>query len=200
MRLFATQTSPYARKVRMVLIEKGIACDVEWVDLRASDHPALAHNPLGKIPVLLRDDGEPIYDSTVIVQFLEQLRPDPALIPHDSEGRLRALRSEALAGGIMDATVAWVLEQRRSKDCQDQDLLLRLHSKVVAGLTTLQQESAAWNHGSDLPALPLDQIAAIAATGYVDLRAPDFLIQFPNLVAWLHSVHGRPSVAQTVPQ
>lgn len=200
MRLFATQTSPYARKVRMVLMEKGIACDMEWVDLRASDHPALAHNPLGKVPVLLRNDGEPIYDSAVIVQFLEQFRPDPVIIPHDPEGRLRALRSEALSGGIMDATVAWVQEQRRSKDCQDQALLLRLRGKVVAGLTTLQQESAGWTHGRDLPVLPLQQIAAVAATAYVDLRAPDFLVQFPDLVAWLHSLHDRPSVAQTEPQ
>ncbi|MGE4531229.1 MAG: glutathione S-transferase family protein, partial [Acidithiobacillus sp.] len=97
MRLFATETSPYARKVRLALLEKNIPCAVEWVNLRTPDHAALQHNPLGKIPVLLRNDGSAVYDSAVIIQYLEVLCPEPAIIPHDPEARIEALRIEALA-------------------------------------------------------------------------------------------------------
>ena len=94
MRLYATRTSPYARKVRIALLEKNIPCVLEWVDLRAADHGALEHNPLGKIPVLVRNDGSAVYDSAVIIQYLEILRTVvPARRHHlaSRSGRRRAL-------------------------------------------------------------------------------------------------------------
>ncbi|WP_075322065.1 glutathione S-transferase N-terminal domain-containing protein [Acidithiobacillus albertensis] len=200
MRLFATETSPYARKVRMVLLEKNIPCEVEWVNLRTQDHAALAHNPLGKIPVLLRNDGSAVYDSAVIVQYLEVLRPDPAIIPKDPEARIEALRVEALASGIMDTTIAWVLEQRHAADCQDLNMLQRARGKVTTALAMLQEETRAWKDVGSAPVLNLSQIATVAAVGYVDLRAPDFLVQFPDLLAWMHSMRLRPSVSATLPQ
>ncbi|MGC9205948.1 glutathione S-transferase N-terminal domain-containing protein [Acidithiobacillus sp.] len=200
MRLFATETSPYARKVRMVLLEKNIPCEVEWVNLRTQDHAALTHNPLGKIPVLLRNDGSAVYDSAVIVQYLEVLRPDPAIIPKDPEARIEALRVEALASGIMDTTIAWVLEQRHAADCQDLNMLQRARGKVTTALAMLQEETRAWKDVGSAPVLNLSQIATVAAVGYVDLRAPDFLVQFPDLLAWMHSMRLRPSVSATLPQ
>ncbi|MBE7565255.1 glutathione S-transferase [Acidithiobacillus thiooxidans] len=200
MRLFATETSPYARKVRIVLLEKNIPCEVEWVNLRTQDHAALAHNPLGKIPVLLRNDGSAVYDSAVIVQYLEVLRPDPAIIPKDPEARIEALRVEALASGIMDTTIAWVLEQRHAADCQDLNMLQRARGKVTTALAMLQEETMAWKDVGSAPVLNLSQIATVAAVGYVDLRAPDFLVQFPDLLAWMHSMRLRPSVSATLPQ
>ncbi|MFA7657511.1 glutathione S-transferase N-terminal domain-containing protein [Acidithiobacillus thiooxidans] len=200
MRLFATETSPYARKVRIVLLEKNIPCEVEWVNLRTQDHAALAHNPLGKIPVLLRNDGSAVYDSAVIVQYLEVLRPDPAIIPKDPEARIEALRVEALASGIMDTTIAWVLEQRHAADCQDLNMLQRARGKVTTALAMLQEETRAWKDVGSAPVLNLSQIATVAAVGYVDLRAPDFLVQFPDLLAWMHSMRSRPSVSATLPQ
>ncbi|MDR7928155.1 glutathione S-transferase N-terminal domain-containing protein [Acidithiobacillus thiooxidans] len=200
MRLFATETSPYARKVRMVLLEKNIPCEVEWVNLRTQDHAALTHNPLGKIPVLLRNDGSAVYDSAVIVQYLEVLRPDPAIVPKDPEARIEALRVEALASGIMDTTIAWVLEQRHAADCQDLNMLQRARGKVTTALAMLQEETRAWKDVGSAPVLNLSQIATVAAVGYVDLRAPDFLVQFPDLLAWMHSMRLRPSVSATLPQ
>ncbi|AEM48941.1 Glutathione S-transferase domain-containing protein [Acidithiobacillus ferrivorans SS3] len=200
MRLYATQTSPYARKVRIALLEKNIPCALEWVDLRATDHGALEHNPLGKIPVLVRDDGAAVYDSAVIIQYLEILRPEPAIIPHDPEARIAALRIEALASGIMDSTVAWVLEQRHSNDCQDLDMLQRARGKIVAALAVLQEETCGWKDVAAAPVLNLAQIATIAAVGYVDLRAPDFLLQFPELTTWMHALRQRPGISATVPQ
>jgi glutathione S-transferase len=200
MRLYATQTSPYARKVRIALLEKNIPCALEWVDLRAADHGALEHNPLGKIPVLVRNDGSAVYDSAVIIQYLEILHPEPAIIPHDPEARIETLRIEALAGGIMDTTVAWVLEQRHSKDCQDAGVLQRARNKVLAALAVLQEEACAWQDLAAAPVLNLAQIATIAAVGYVDLRAPDFLLQFPDLTTWMHSLHQRSAISATAPQ
>lgn len=200
MRLFATETSPYARKVRMVLLEKNIPCEVEWVNLRTQDHAALAHNPLGKIPVLLRNDGSAVYDSAVIVQYLEILCPDPAIFPKDPEARIEALRVEALASGIMDTTIAWVLEQRHAADCQDLNMLQRARGKVTTALSMLQEETRAWKDVGSAPVLNLSQIATVSAVGYVDLRAPDFLVQFPDLLAWMHSMRLRPSVSATLPQ
>ncbi len=200
MRLYATETSPYARKVRMALLEKNMPCTVEWVNLRAPEHAALAHNPLGKIPVLLRNDGSAVYDSAVIIQYLEVLRPEPAIIPQDPEARIEALRVEALASGIMDTTIAWVLEQRHAADCQDVSMLQRARGKVSTALAMLQEETKAWKNGATAPILNLAQIATVAAVGYVDLRAPDFLVQFPDLMAWMHSMRLRPSVSATLPQ
>lgn len=200
MRLYATQTSPYARKVRIALLEKNLPCVLEWVDLRAADHGALEHNPLGKIPVLVRNDGSAVYDSAVIIQYLEILHPEPAILPHDPEARIEALRIEALASGIMDITVAWVLEQRHATDCQDADMLQRARGRVLAALAMLQEETGAWKEARALPVLTLAQIATVAAVGYVDLRAPDFLLQFPNLTTWMHSLRQRPSINATAPQ
>lgn len=200
MRLYATQTSPYARKVRIALQEKAIPCTVEWVNLRDPDHPALTHNPLGKIPVLLRNDGSAVYDSAVIIQYLEVLYPDPPLLPLDPDARIEALRIEALAGGIMDATVSWVLEQRRATDCQDPDVLQRARGKVLAALAVLQEETRLWVDAATAPVLSLAQIATVAAVGYVDLRAPDCLPQFPELMTWMHAMRLRPSVRDTWPQ
>ena len=200
MRLYATQTSPYARKVQIALLEKNIPCDVDWVDLRAPGHAALEHNPLGKIPVLVRDDGSSVYDSAVIIQYLEILCPEPAIIPHDPEARIEALRIEALASGIMDTTIAWVLEQRHAGDCQDAAMLQRARGKILAALAMLQEETDAWQDAGTAPVLTLAQIATVAAVGYVDLRAPDFLLQFPDLTAWMHTMRLRPSVSATAPR
>ncbi|WP_308389584.1 glutathione S-transferase N-terminal domain-containing protein [Acidithiobacillus sp. AMEEHan] len=197
MRLLSTPTSPYARKVRIALREKNLSCEVETVDLRDPAHAGKAQNPLGKIPVLLRNDGEAIYDSAVILQYLELFHPQPPLLPSDPAEKIRCLRLEALADGIMDATIAWVQEHRRSKDCQDPGLLKKQRDKVQDGLAFLQTQSRDWRHDS---ALDLGQIGAIAAIGYVDLRAPELLVPYVDLHRWYQSLRDRPSVAETAPQ
>ncbi|MCY0872649.1 MAG: glutathione S-transferase N-terminal domain-containing protein [Acidithiobacillus caldus] len=197
MRLYATPTSPYARKVRIVLAEKHLPYDLEWVDLRSADHPAKTVNPLGKIPVLVLNDGTPVYDSSVIVQYLDLAHPEPPLIPTDLPGRLRALRGEALADGIMDSTITWVMEQRHSSECQDGALLARMRTKVITALSMLQAQVPQWQDKDKADHLELPEIAAIAAIAYVDLRAPEFLLGFADLMAWYQRMRHRPSIADT---
>lgn len=200
MRLFATKTSPYARKVRIALLEKGLPFDAEWVDLRAPDHPALEHNPLGKIPVLLPPEREPLFDSSVILQYLDHVKPEPRLLPAEGEARIAMLRTEALADGLMDATVAWVQEQRRPKECQDQGLLVRLKGKIDRALGALETLCKDGRLSTSRGLFQLDAIAVLAALGYVDLRAPQFLVAHPALGAFALALRDRPSVRETVPE
>jgi glutathione S-transferase len=87
MKLLASLASPYTRKVRIVLAEKKIDCDMEQVDVAPVDNPVNRHNPLGKIPTLLLDDGTALYDSRVIVEFLDGKSPISRLIPDDLRSR-----------------------------------------------------------------------------------------------------------------
>src|SRR5262252_10920440 len=110
MRLIYSVNSPYARKVRIALLEKRISFEGIVDAPGTPGSVAGAHNPLGKVPVLLRDEGRPLYDSPVIVQYLEATWPDPRLIPADPEARFETLRWEALSDGICDAAVTILLE------------------------------------------------------------------------------------------
>ena len=95
MKLLASLASPYTRKVRVVLIEKKIECELELVDVQPVENAVNAHNPLGKIPTLVLDDGTPLYDSRVIVEFLENVSPISRLIPDDNRDRVAVRRRDA---------------------------------------------------------------------------------------------------------
>src|SRR5207237_9452213 len=103
MKLLASLASPYTRKVRVVLAEKKIECELELVDVSPVDNPVNAHNPLGKVPTLVLDDGTTLYDSRVIVEFLDARSPINRLIPADVRDRVAVPRWAALADGVLDA-------------------------------------------------------------------------------------------------
>src|SRR5437879_5918999 len=127
MKLLASTASPYARKVRIVLAEKKIECELQPVDVSPVDNPVNAHNPLGKIPTLVLDDGTALYDSRVIVEFLDNASPISRLIPEDVRDRVAVRRWEALADGVLDAGLLVRYEslrdkRERSKDWSDKQL------------------------------------------------------------------------------
>src|SRR2546430_13319171 len=127
MKLLASTASPYARKVRIVLAEKKIECELQPVDVSPVDNPVNAHNPLGKIPTLVLDDGTALYDSRVIVEFLDNASPISRLIPEDVRDRVAVRRWEALADGVLDAGLLVRYESRRdttgrSRDWSDKPL------------------------------------------------------------------------------
>ncbi len=173
MKLLGSPGSPYARKVRIVLAEKRI--DYEYILDRPSnpDSRAAEFNPLGKIPVLVRDDGRPLYDSAVIVDYLEGLVADPRLIPAAFDERIEVKRWEALGDGIADATVAI------SHDLREPELRRKLpawyarqHQKIQRGLATMERDlgSREFCHSG---AFSLADIAAGFALGYLDQVMPD---------------------------
>src|SRR5690242_12944904 len=115
MKLLASLASPYTRKVRVFLAEKKIECDLALVDVAPIENEVNPHNPLGKIPTLVLDDGTPLYDSRVIVEFLDSVSPISRLIPEETRNRVAVRRWEALADGVLDAGILVRAEGLRDK-------------------------------------------------------------------------------------
>src|SRR3954465_15610131 len=134
MKLLAALISPYTRKVRVVLAEKKIECEMQIVDVSPADNPANAHNPLGKIPALLLDDGTALYDSRVIVEFLDAVSPISRLIPDDTRPRAAVRRWEALADGVLDAALLVRYESLRDKRERSQDWIDKQLARMRRGL------------------------------------------------------------------
>jgi glutathione S-transferase len=142
MKLIGSHTSPFARKARIVLAEKRIDYEFVTTDVHAPDSPVPNYNPLGKIPVLITDDGAAIYDSSVIVEYLDTVSPVGSLIPEPGRQRIQVKRWEALCDGLLDAAVLVVLEKRRPAANQQQDLLDRQRGKVADALRAASQDRA----------------------------------------------------------
>ena len=201
MKLLSATPSPYARKVRIALIEKGIPFELMTEMPWNPGSAAPNFNPLGKIPVLVLDDGRVVHDSKVIVEYLETLGRPPQLLPSDPSLRLAHKQIEATADGVCDAVVLIVLERSRALALQSSDWIGRQLRKVEAGTGALQDELGArqWFVGS---ALGLADIAVGCMLGYLDLRLPEFDWRghHANLVAFSERVFSRPSFAATVPE
>ena len=140
MQLLYTINSPYARKVRIVAIEKHIDLTLTEVTLSAADCPVSQFNPLGKVPVLVLDDGEALYDSRVIVEYLDHRTPVAHLIPQDHLAKIKVRRWESLADGVCDAAVAVILEQRKPAAQQSAAWIEKQMLKVTAGLSKLDSD------------------------------------------------------------
>lgn len=199
MKLLYTVNSPYARKVRIVAAEKHIDLTLEEVVLAAEDCPVKQYNPLGKVPVLVLDDGESLYDSRVIVEFLDNRTPLAHLIPHDHGTKVRVRRWEALADGVCDAVVAIVLEKRKAMP--DESLLTKQMDKVLRGLTMLDSdlETHQWCVNS---AFSLADIAVGCLLGYINLRFGEVVNlakDYPNLQRLNQALLKRPSFIDSLP-
>src|SRR5215467_9201247 len=149
MKLIASLTSPYGRKVRIALAEKKFEYELVEAFPWAPDTTVPEHNPLGKIPVLVLDDGTNLFDSRVIVEYLDTVSPGSRLIPEPSRQRIAVKRWEALADGVCDAAIAIVLEGRRPVRQQSKDWIDRQRKKVEAGVAELARELAdkTWCNG-----------------------------------------------------
>jgi len=174
MKLFGTPGSPFVRKVRVVLAEKNIAHD--YIIARAStpDSPVPAFNPLAKIPTLVRDDGRALYDSPVIVEYLDAFGSGPKLIPEDFAARIEVKRWEALCDGVAEATVNINHEYREPADKQRSAAwFAKQQSKIDRSLALLEKDlgSNDWCFGGRLT---LADIATGYALGYIDSALPDY--------------------------
>ena len=192
--LFAP-ASPYSSKVRMAAIFVGVHLDCIQTDTGAEPEHLLSRNPLGKIPVLITDDGQSIYDSRVIARTLDRLSGTQALFPQ-TDPMLRAERLEALADGLCDCLLAHVYERRvRPQGKVHEPWLDKQWAKARRAIDHLEEEPPA--SGSKITG---GEIALRAAIGYLDLRfaghweqgrtrlrtwSSDFDRQFPELVACL---------------
>ncbi len=200
MKLIGTPTSPYTRKVRVVLAEKRIDYDfvVDAPGDAATRVPEL--NPLGKVPVLITDDGTNVFDSRVIVEYLDHASPVAKLIPEDTRQRIQVRRWEALADGCTDAVVAVVSERRRAPEKQSRGWITHQQGKVDRALRVMSEELGVrtWCGGEHYN---LSDIAVGCCLGYLDLRAPDLGWRrlYPNLARLEEKLAQRPSFKDTAP-
>jgi glutathione S-transferase len=200
MKLLASPTSPYARKVRIALAEKKIEYTLVDASPWAPGNNVSDFNPLGKVPVLELDDGSTLFDSRVIVEYVDTVSPVSRLIPEPSRQRLAVKRWEALADGVCEAAIAIVVERRRPARQQSKEWIERQQRKVVLGVKALARDldEKAWCHGESYT---LADIAAGCALGYLDFRHPDlgWRDEYPNLARLADKLAKRPSFAETAP-
>ncbi len=201
MKLLVSLLSPYGRKVRVVLAEKRIDCDIEQVDVSGEDSPVNAVNPLGKIPTLVLDDNSALYDSRVIVEFLDAASPISRLIPEDHRERVAVRRWEALADGVLDAGVLARMETLRPKNEQSAAWLKRQFSKVERGLAQMAAEldNEPWCHNGRYS---LADIALGCCVGWLEFRHPSirWREQYGNLARHYAKLSARPPFAETAPK
>jgi glutathione S-transferase len=189
--------SPFGRKIKLAasLLNLRDKIRVENTDTNDPADPVRRQNPLGKIPVLILEDGSTLFDSRVILEYLDHLGGGGRIIPDEPAARFAALRLQALCDGMMDACILQVYEGRwRSADRHEPKWIEHQSDKVTRALATLEADPP------PLQGMPhVGQIALAAALGYLDLRfGGRWRTGHPRLVAWLDAFDARvPAFAET---
>jgi glutathione S-transferase len=196
MKLLGSLTSPYVRKVRVVMAEKKLDCQLELEDVWGNDN-ILRSNPLGKVPCLVMEGGEAVFDSRVIVEYLDTLSPVGKLIPPSGRERIEVRTWEALADGLLDASLLARMEanwKHRTEAQRSQAWIDRQMSRVDAALKSMSQGvgDKPWCCGNHFT---LADIAVGCALGYLDFRFPHIAWRdaHPNL----HKLHEKLSARQS---
>lgn len=198
--LIGSGTSPFVRKVRVAMIEKGIGHDFEASPAWNPASPANVLNPLQKVPVLCWPGRAPLFDSPVIVQALELWVPAPALLPADPERRLQALQIEALADGVCDAAALYTQEGWRAPETRSAYWLERQRAKVSGGLAALEASIEPWLP-PDGQVPNLAALAAGAAVAFVSRWQPAIAAENagPRMEELLRRLEQRPAWRTTHP-
>ena len=198
MKLYSSQLSPFARKVRILLIEKNIDDQVEIIDSNpyeaTADH--LLANPLSKVPTLVLGDGSTLFDSSVICEYLDVLG-EGTLMP-DGTHRMNALRQLALTDGILETTFNIAVElNRREPQERSAAWVDRWYATLDRGVDALADSLPGYSNEITLP-----HIGLVCALDYLDLRASErvnWRTRQPSLLSWYESFGERPAMLQTRP-
>ena len=202
MKLLGSPASPYVRKVRIVMAEKRVDHQYERENVWAADTRIQDANPLGKVPALLLEDGGAVYDSRVIVEYLDTLTPVQRLIPPAGRARIEVRTWEALADGLLDAALMLRIEHtQRTPEQRSETWLARQSHKIDQALQAMSQGLAdkTWCNGNHLT---LADIAVGCALAYLDFRQPqiDWRERHANLATFYARIEKRPSFMETQPQ
>jgi glutathione S-transferase len=209
MKLIGSLTSPFVRKVRIVAAEKHIdyefVVDVPWNE----DTQVPDFNPLGKVPVWVLDDGKSLFDSRVIVEYLDSVSPAGHVMPKDARPRIAVKRWEALADGVCDAAALVFVEKKRPVSQQSPEWIRRQMGKVQGGLKAMSDEldqsqatqKAAQETWCTGEVFTLADIAVGCALGYLEFRFPDldWRRTHPNLSELYDRLLRRPTFKDTMP-
>ena len=199
MKLIGSYTSPFVRKISILLLEKGITFEfVNELPYNAENGVA-QYNPLGKVPARVTDDGEYWFDSPIIAEYIERLDIAPAMLPREPLASLKVRQLEALADGIMDAGLVSVREQARPAAQQSETELLRQREKINRSLDALEGYLVDGTIKPDT--VDLATIAIACAVGYLNFRrvSPGWCVSRPHLVKLVETLFQRESFARTEP-
>lgn len=197
MKLRYSPTSPFVRKVRVAAIETGLDEAIERVpsDPYKREDVEGSPNPLGKVPCLETDDGLVLYDSPVIVEYLDGLHAGARLIPESGRARWDALRRQALGDGMLEATTLCLIESLRKPERQSKGWIAHNRAAVRRAIDALEAEADSLDGPADV-----GRLSVAVALDFVDLRFPedDWRAGHPKLAAWFHAFRERPSMRETV--
>ena len=198
MKLMHSPTSPYARKAYACALALGFESRVELVPTNphASPDELLAQNPLSKIPCLITDEGESVFDSRVIVEYQDSLGAGPSVFPAAGPERWAALRLQAIGDGICDAAMLRRLENARPEGEKSAAWMERQRVAVVRSLDLLEREAGALGDGATIGTL-----AILTALGYLDFRFAHepWREGRPALTAWFARMADRDSFRRSAP-
>ncbi len=198
MKLFVNQTSPYARKVRIVVKEKRLDARVALIDVDPwNDPPALLEtSPLSKVPAMVTDDGIVLTESDTIARYLDELVPSPQMMLMDMATRTEATSRIALLQGMIDAAFDAVIEKRRPASGQWPDWIARQQRAVERGLAVVSKMPRPERR------FDLGDVSLVCLLGYLDFRHPSIAwrTNYPELAKWFDGVSQRTSVASTGPE
>jgi len=199
MKLVGSKTSPYVRKARVILAEKNLPYEFIEESAWSATTTVPRYNPLNKVPALVMDDGESIYDSRVICEYLDAVSGG-GLIPSDPAARARVRRDEALGDGIADAGITAFLERKREAARQDPTWIARQLDKVNAGIVAVAKGMGSKQYLGGAQ-LNVGDIACACALFWAEFRMPElgWRQSNPKLKAWAERMEMRPSFAATRP-
>ncbi len=193
MKLLYTKRSPYARKIRVVALEKNIALDLIDEDLQKKSQRLLDANPLGKVPTLVLDNGTTVFDSPVICQYLDNLNDNIIMIPRSLPlERIEVLKWEAFADDLMTVAINLYMEKVRHPHDFHKDFTTTLESNVLSSYSYIEKNLA------QLKNFNLSPVAVASAIGYIHFRLPHLKVK-GALQQWFDGISQRPSMAQTIP-
>ncbi len=199
MKLRYSPLSPFVRKVTVTLIETGLEDKVERIPTDVWDPASdiAKDNPLGKVPALITDDGQVLYDSPVICEYLDGLHDGDKLFPASGQARWQALRLQALGDGMSEAGIATLLETRRPEELQYEKWMARQTAAILRAMDALESET----DGLEGP-LTIGHVALGCSVGWLDFRFPDlgWRQDRPGLAEWFEGFNERPSMTATVPK
>jgi glutathione S-transferase len=199
MKLVGSRTSPYVRKIRVLLAERQVAHEFLEESAWTAGTTVPRYNPLNKVPALQLDDGECLYDSRVIAEYLDAMSGG-RFLPAEARARARAQCRQALGDGIADAGITAFLERKREVSRQDAPWIARQLDKVDAGIGAVAKAlgEAPFLGG---PELDLADMACGCALFWVEYRMPEIRWRetHPRLGAWARRLEARPSFEATRP-
>lgn len=199
MKLIGSYTSPFVRKISVILLEKGITFEFINEQPYNAENGVANYNPLGKVPALVTDEGEIWYDSPIIAEYIDSLGVEPAMLPADPKAALKVRQLEALADGIMDAGLVAVRELARPVEQQSETEQLRQREKISRGLDALERYLQDGTLSVDT--VNLATVAIACAIGYLNFRhvSPGWCVDRPLLVKLVENMFQRESFARTQP-